>query len=532
MIVGLALENQSALAQLKADRLYPPVVSTGVSEIIAEGKFPEWPCQVRCDRDDVSLVPMKKAGQWKVTIKDDAAPGIAWLRFVDATSASALMPLLISRVPVTAETDKNHEHYRDAQPLVLPTAVAGRLSKSRQVDCYRISIKSGETLVLSVIANQYLQSPMDAVLQLTDERGNVFAQADDERNLDPQLVFTAKRDRNIIVRVFAFPATPNSTIEFAGASSFVYTLRATVGPFLDHVHPILIGKPTKSITPVGWNLTSSELNRFPATVLMGETVFSPGAIGWHVLGTADKSAETIMASSDPKSPAQVDQIPAVLAGKILAPKQIDRFRFTVQKGKRYIAKSYSRAQGFRVDTVLSAINPSDKKQIARHDDTSRTKFDSELNFKASYDGEVELQVADAVDKHGPRHAYAVWLHEQKPTVKLTIDSGQWTIKPGGSIEITININRKNGHKKPLQFSATGLPPEVTLSKAIADPKGGTSKSIKLKLTAKPKTKHQGEFRIHAVELESDGSPSTKYIATNRLADQFDITQLWLTVPAK
>ena len=62
----------------------------------------------------------------------------------------------------------------------------------------------------------------------------MLEQMEDTLWFDPRIVFTAPEDGTYYVRTFAFPADPNSTIQFAGAASYIYRLTLTTGPFVDH----------------------------------------------------------------------------------------------------------------------------------------------------------------------------------------------------------------------------------------------------------------------------------------------------------
>ncbi len=85
-----------------------------------------------------------------------------------------------------------------------------------------MALRAGQTLVASVAAHGTLGSPMDAVLQICSSDGFVLRQNDDFHGLDPQLVFDAPRDGKYVIRIFAFPASPNSSISFSGKPSYVY----------------------------------------------------------------------------------------------------------------------------------------------------------------------------------------------------------------------------------------------------------------------------------------------------------------------
>ena len=104
-------------------------------------------------------------------------------------------------------------------------------------------------------ANRHLGSPMDAVLQVVSPAGFVLAQNDDAVGRDPRIIFEAPARGTYIVRLFAFPSTPDSSIRFAGGDAFIYRLTLTTGGFLEHVFPLAVSKecPT-TVTAIGTNI--------------------------------------------------------------------------------------------------------------------------------------------------------------------------------------------------------------------------------------------------------------------------------------
>ncbi len=148
-----------------------------------------------------------------------------------------------------SEVEPNNK-LTETTSIELPSVVYGKLAKSEDLDTYRIQLKRGQTLVASVLAHRPLRSPMDAVIQLVDARGNVIFQTDDDRGLDPQCIYKADADRELFLRIFAFPEVPNSTIGYAGAESFIYVIRMTTDSFVDHVLPLVVSSDDSGVQTV------------------------------------------------------------------------------------------------------------------------------------------------------------------------------------------------------------------------------------------------------------------------------------------
>ena len=106
----------------------------------------------------------KKDDRVTVTVKPDVAPGRYWLRFANSGAASSLLPFVVSGIAEVAEKEPNGR-LEDAQKLDGPSQIVnGVLSESRDVDVFGVSMKSGQSLVVSMTAHTELGSPMDLSL--------------------------------------------------------------------------------------------------------------------------------------------------------------------------------------------------------------------------------------------------------------------------------------------------------------------------------------------------------------------------------
>ncbi len=521
-----------AVAQIQVDRLYPPCVSAGQETIVqAEGKFPQWPVSFVCDRDDVQIVAADESGKLKITLPSSASPGLAWVRLYDESSASKLMPLLIEPIPAKSEVEPNNK-IAEATSVASTDVIYGRLEKNGDVDTFRVNAKRGETFVVSAIANRYLRSPMDMVLQLVDKQGNVLEQVDDVCGIDPQVSYIVDEDIEIFVRIFAFPETPNSTISYAGAASFVYELRVTNQSFVDYVIPLVVGSDQEKPLLVGWNLSDANVPiRVSSTTFSVSTIHSQGALGWQQQISGPINALDIIESAD-GAVLSAESVPFIFSGHIAKPSEVDRVRFTGKKSTKYQARIHSRAFGFPLDSVLTVSKAGEKDVVARNDDRERDVADSSVEFTVSDDGEYELSVADLVDGFGPRHAYSVVVEESLPVVELVIAEDHLTMKAGDSVDIAVSIQRKNGFDKKLKVVCENLPERVTSELVFSEPKGDSSKDVTLKLIAEKDAKFSGNFQIVAQPFDaSDNASGPVVTAIHQLNSLTKLKDIWLTVVA-
>ena len=222
--------------------LFPAGAQQGKTvEVLASGTFAHWLVRAWADRKGVEIKAAKDKGKLIVTVAANVAPGVCWIRLYDAQGASVPRPFLIGTLPEVMEKEPNDEPRKPQVLPALPVVVNGRLDKDGEVDGFAIRLRKGETLVASLEANRTLGSPMDGVLQVLSAEGFVLEENNDDRGLDPQVVFTAPKEGGYIVRTFAFPAQPSSGIRFAGGPTYIYRLTLTAGGFADYAFPLAVG---------------------------------------------------------------------------------------------------------------------------------------------------------------------------------------------------------------------------------------------------------------------------------------------------
>ena len=523
LIAGLAVAfSRESKAQIQFDRVYPPIVSAGSqANIVAEGKFPNWPPKkVSCERDDVQVTAEKDSGKLSVKALDSATPGVVYLRMFDSKSASSVVPLLITRQTVTLESEPNNQS-DEANKLVLPTVVAGELHKNGEVDTFRFSLKANDRFVASVVADEFLKSPMDPVLQLADQDGNVLCQSDDARGLDPQIVYQAIATGDYWLRVFAFPKTPNSTIGFAGGSSFHYAIQATTGPFLDHATLGADG----SVDAFGWNLSpdaSVTLQQHERSRNSLHTAFLDGGSGWSLIDV--NPTVTLVANME-----KATALPAVAWGHFGKPSENHEYRFATKAGVSYTVESRSKADGLLADTFLTLVDAGSQKTLADNDDLVRGQNDSWLHFKAKSDGETIVRVKDLLDGHGPRHAYELTIRETVPQVRLRVQNDHFEVKAGEAIEIPVTVIREKGFSHKVKISLNGLPKGLKAEATTSEAKGSSSKSVKVKLVTEKDVQQQIPISIVGTIVDSDSDSERVISCGLELAPRLLNEEIWVTV---
>lgn len=110
----------------------------------------------------------------------DTTAGGAAIRYAsynDAKGRSDPIPYAVDRLPECMEKESNDTAAK-AQDVNLPIIVNGRIGKAGDVDEFRFRGVAGQQVVAEVSARR-LNSPLDSLVRLTDEAGDVLAWNDD-----------------------------------------------------------------------------------------------------------------------------------------------------------------------------------------------------------------------------------------------------------------------------------------------------------------------------------------------------------------
>ncbi len=477
----LQLISTPALAQPKPptlERFFPAGAQRGATlEVKAEGSFERWPVEAWVDQPGLEVAATEEKGKLEIKVDAEATPGPYLIRLYDSGGATSLRPFVVGTLPEVVEVEPNNDLN---SPQTLESArvvVNGRLEKNGDVDGYSVTLKAGETLVAAILAHDGLGSPMDAVLQVVTPDGFVLAQEDDSPGLDPHLIFEAPADGDYIVRTFAFPETPTSTIGFSGGDAFVYRLTLTTGGYADYAHPSVISKEeTAEVELSGWNLPEDarRITLPPEGEKAEISAFHPEVANSVPLRRVEHTALAEEAVSGPI------RRPVTISGRIDSPSQVDSFTFEANQGESIVFRADARSLGSPLDPVLRVADATDK-TLAEQDDNSKHP-DPTLTFKARADGTYTVSIRDLHGRGGPRFFYHLTVKEPTPSFALSTTADHFELLPGGKpLEIEVAVNRLDGFSDSIEILVEGLPEGVSVKSATSEPKGDSSKQVKLSL---------------------------------------------------
>jgi len=541
-LIAAGLSWPALAAAPTLTHVFPPGGQRGSTvSVSCKGKF-DWPVSIAAG--GVTISPGTESGKLDITIPADLAADRVWIRLHNAEGASNAVPFLIGSLKEINETEPNNAPSKAQKLDGTAVTINGVLSKG-DVDGFAITLEAGQTVVAAVDANSRLGSPIDSILQVADERGFVLAENHDEVGLDPRLVFRASKSGVHVVRLFAFPSTPDSTIAFSGGETSIYRLTVTTGPFVSHTSPMSAAlTDAGAVEPLGWNIpagTTVSVVPFgggePHGLLELEPQAEDRVASESRLGLAFSSqlggsarvrlapypaSANIVHSADEIVPLA---LPGAVTGRLTVPRQLDRYRVSLKKGQPVLIVAEGRSD-FPIDPVLQLKDPKGG-VVATIDDPSPKKAPI-LTHSATQDGDYELTIRDRYRRGSDRAFYQLTARVDGPDFELTTSVDALVVTQDKPAELTVNIQRRGSGVGAITLEAVGLPEGVTVEPVISEAKGDSSKKVKLSFLAKGGA-FSGPVRIVGTAKEP---VEIKHLARTpvQLGGCFDT--LWLTAVLK
>ncbi len=502
--------------------LYPAGGQQGTTvTVTVGGTFASWPVNGWASVKGIDIQALKEKGKLSVAIAPDVPAGNYWMRLVNTDGASQQRPFVVGSLPEVLESEPNDDPKKPHVLADVNIVVNGRLNPANDVDHFAVDLKKGQTLVASLQANSLLRSPMDGVLQILSTAGFVLAENNDFNGLDPQIAFPVPKDGRYLIRVFAFPSTPDSDIRFFGSELCIYRLTLTTHGFADYAFPLAMSmKQPVSVELRGWNIPPSakKINVKADAICEQFAVRHPGVINPAVICVEAHPCFSEIEPNDRTHPQPIES-PATISGRIDPPRDVDAFSIVLKKGEKRQIKVEARAIGSPLDPVL-AVFGSAGKALEEVDDV-KGAADPELLFTAPADGTYRLEVRDRFQHGGNRYFYRLHILSLEPDFALTVAADQFTITAGVTLEVTVTVERLNGFAQAIELRALDLPDGVECQPVKID---GAAKTAKLKLSA-TKDAGSGAFRV-------EGTAGSIRSARANLAEYGNSTEtFWLTVRA-
>jgi hypothetical protein len=492
------------------------------TEIKASGDISSWPLKTWTSHPGLQVTCGDEKGKLAVTVAADTRPGVYFIRLYDDEGAARPLPFVVGNLPEVVEKSSNDSPGKaETLPSSLVT-VNGRLEKRDDVDVYAVELSAGQTVVASVVANEKLASPMDGVLQILSGSGSVLAQNDEWHGMDPQLVFTAPSYGRYLVRIFAFPAQPDSRIGLAGGEEYLYRLTITTGPFVDYTWPLAVRQRESSdVELIGWNIDAATRRQNVNADAHPFAISGDQLAGQLSLGVEPHGCLIEAKPGNPGEP-QTIELPATVSGRLQSSGERDAYAFQAKRDEAVLFQLDGRDLGSPLDAVVE-VTDAKGKSLVRADDTNRRR-DPEVSWKAPDDGTYQVVVSDLHGRGGERFFYRLRAIPAKPDFRITSAEHAVAGSVGKPPEIALEIDRQHGFDQEVVIKAEGLPDSVIAEPVTSSKVGNSVKKVTLKLKAD--APYSGPLRIVGV---GQGTDMQSREATFKAAGEADIAVLWLTI---
>lgn len=548
IVIAVSIPATVYAAPPTLSHLFPAGGQRGTKVVVTcSGTFDPWPVSVWAP--GVDLVPGTEAGKLEISIPPDLAADRVWILLYNAEGASTAVPFLIGGLKEMNEVEPNNSP-RNAQAIAETSVTINGVLDGADVDGFAVQLTAGQTLVADVDANNQLGSPMDAILQIASPDGTVVAENHDEVELDPRLAFTATKSGTYIVRLFAFPAAPDTTIAFRGGANYIYRLTLTTGPYVTHAVPMSVAQAELgSVEVFGWNIppnTRLPLVPFGATRLADspefETLadlrntpdarlglaFAPNFAGAARVRLAPHAVVPVIAQTDANNPLVLTP-PSAVTGRLMLPRQTDVFRVPLKKGQQVVIAAESRSIESPLQPVLRLTDPAGA-VVANVDDPAPSRA-SITTHVAALDGDYELSVRDRFRQCGDRCFYRLTIRLEEPDFELSASADALVVVPDKPTDLVVNVHRRSPPGVtvgPITIDAVDLPPGITAPAVVSEPTGESATKVTLTFSTTGPA-FSGRIRI---EGTTDQPKEIKRLARTPPKFGACFETLWLTGIAK
>ncbi len=441
--------------------------------------------------------------EFLVQVPEDTPVGLYPVRVRTDDGLSNLLIFSVGDLPEISEKEPN-DSLAEAQPVTAPAIVNGHLNAADQ-DFYRLTAKARERLVIEVEARR-MGSAIDPVVEVLDSSGHRIAFNDDA----PGLGFDARVD-------VTFPKAGTYYVvvhdaKYSEHEENFYRLKLGNFAYADGIFPLgwQRGKPVE-VTFIGGNLPKPVKVRLSVDVPADRESVAVNLPGTRPVGSLPFQfrVSDLPELITPKDGSITQLEPStVVNGLISRPGQIDRYKFRVSAGQKWLFDLESAslgtsqlygsltvydAQGKKVPVKDAGEGPDPKIALTVPDKTE----------------EVTLAVQDVRGQGGPAYGYRLVATAVSEDFRLKILTPYVNVPEHGSAAIEV-VAERNGYEGPIQLSIPDLPSDLLAQGGIIpgqllDYSGVRRRSNfgYITLMAKPGAKHG----ILAMSIWGQGGPS-------------------------
>jgi hypothetical protein len=390
----------------------------------------------------LSSLPLLRERPAKFTLPAGLPPGPIRWQAANANGITAVGVFIVGEATEMIEDEKRNS----PQPLTaLPVSMNGRLLKNEEVERYSFKAAAAGPVTCELTARR-LGSNFHGVIEVTDAKGALVAEAVDTEGHDPALTFAAAAGAEYTIAV--------RDIDHSGDRSFVYRLDVRSGPRVLGMIPAALqpGETREVEFLLAAGGAKTETIKKPVAAPVGEAVSFP-----FKLDTPFGTVTHAIPLSDLKDgPA----LPGAITGVFDKPNAELRYPLTGKKGDRWSVLVEARRFASPVDPSVKLVGP-DGKPVAMNDDLSGTT-DAGFDFTLPADGSYQLVVSDAGGA-APSRSAIVRTSVRTPVdgFTLTIANQKLVAPLGAKATLAVKAARTGSFKDPITLTLAGLPAGIT-----------------------------------------------------------------------
>lgn len=385
--------------------------------------------------------------QIEVKLAENVPPGVYQMRLASDKGISA---------PVGVEIDEMPQQPFGPQVAKLPASLQGSLASSATLST-TLTGKKGQRLVIEVEARR-IGSAIDPVVKLLDPRRVQIAGARGSNALagDARLITALPADGTYTIELH--------DLQYKAGTPSRFRMRIGDFPHADLPFPLAGQRGTKASFQLIGNLPDSTRVEVDLTSQPGGSYVrlprvsglsgaSPGILVSDI-------PETVEAS--PQGSLQEVSVPIGISGRILQPKEEDRYRIKVQAGMKLKFDVLAERAGSPLDGVLTLRNEAGA-QLARSDDQPGT-LDPALEYTVPEGVNALIAaVTDVNSRGGPDFVYRLSVtNASQPDFTLALLDDRPHIPRNGSALLRVKATRA-GYNGAIKLALPGLPEGVTVA---------------------------------------------------------------------
>jgi len=408
-----------------------------------------------------------------VTVAPEAPLGARELRAVTATGVSEPVIVNVDFLSQITEREPNNDT-NHAQLVELPVAINGVIRESAESDFFRFKAQKAQRLIFDVYAFRS-GSPLDSSLALLDTDGKELVRSEDVNGLDSLIDFTVAHDGEYFLQIRDF--------RYQGAKDFKYRIVAGELPCLDGIFP-LGGQRGKSVEVSlrGRNLdalSKMKLKVEPTAPMGQQEIRARTAKGYSNPVLFDVGGLAEFTETEPNNSltnANAANLPVVINGRINGEKDVDQFKFKVEKDQTFIFEVEASRFGSPLDAVLY-LTDAKGKVIQQNDDA--VGADARIEQRFGEAGEYVIKIRDLLERNGEDFAYRLVVRPPKPDFTVSFYPDTPRLYRGSYTVVSVEVQRQAGFDGAVEARLQNVPAGVTAEALLVPPDSTVSPMIVL-----------------------------------------------------